>query len=310
MFVGGAQRSGTHALGHLLGSHSTLCMVPRELVVHCTPGGIPAFLRGEITAGALAQDLRGTWWKRTVAWDPGVTRGLFKLMEPDEHEAAVSAFEATAEADPWSAARTLVEALATASVRHSGKDGWVEMSPPNIAAAGELARLFPEARFVHIVRDGRDVACSLVRLPWGPRTLASALEHWAGSIEAAEAGARAAGHDRVLTLELERLVSGEPDQVYGELLAFTGLEDEPAMRGFLATELTAGRAHVGRWRVDVPAGEQARITELYGDLRERLRARGVGWIPAMCDDGPAYTPADDARPNPLDPWADGRAADA
>jgi hypothetical protein len=310
VFVGGAQRSGTHALGHLLGSHSRLFMIPRELVVHCTPGAIPGFLRGEVTAQALAEALRGKWWKRTVGWDPGITRGLFKLIDPEEHEAAVRAFEATAEADPPGAARALIEALAAPSFRRSGKAGWVEMSPTNIGAAGDLARLFPEARFVHIVRDGRDVACSIVPLPWGPRTLEHALAHWAKSLEAAAAGTRAAGRDRVLVLELERLVIGEPDRAYAELLEFAGLEDEPAMRRFLAEELTARRAHIGRWRIDVPVAEQDQLTELYRELRERLQAGGVTCVPTMRDDGPAYAPAPAEPPNPFDPWSDGRAADA
>ena len=50
-----------------------------------------------------------------------------------------------------------------------GKPGLVEMSSHNVREAQTLRRLFPEARFVHAVRDGRDAASSVVAKTWGPR---------------------------------------------------------------------------------------------------------------------------------------------
>lgn len=43
---------------------------------------------------------------------------------------------------------------------------FAEKSPSNSFIVPFLARAFPDARFVHIVRDGRDAALSLVRQPW------------------------------------------------------------------------------------------------------------------------------------------------
>lgn len=309
IFVGGAQRSGTHALGHLLGSHSSRFMIPREMVVHCAPRLIPGFVRGEVSAEALLEELRGRWWRRTAAWDPEITRGLFKLVGPGEYEMALTAFEARAGEDPLGAARALIEALAAPTFRESRKAGWVEMSPTNIAAAAELTRLFPDTRFVHIVRDGRDVASSMVSLPWGPQTFESALQHWRRSLQAAESATRAVDPERVLVIELERLVLSDRDAAYAELLDFVGVEDELPMRAFLATELTPERAHIGRWHKDVPAAEQGRITELYVELRERMQADGLGCVPALRDSGCQFAPRPDEPPNPLDPWSDGKAAD-
>jgi hypothetical protein len=41
-----------------------------------------------------------------------------------------------------------------------------------------IHRLFPDARFIHIVRDGRDVANSVIKLDWGPRDIIQAAEWW------------------------------------------------------------------------------------------------------------------------------------
>ena len=45
---------------------------------------------------------------------------------------------------------------------------------------GLLAGLFPEARYVHIVRDVRSVALSLVEMPeeWGTRTVPEGAARW------------------------------------------------------------------------------------------------------------------------------------
>ncbi len=41
-----------------------------------------------------------------------------------------------------------------------GKLRWAEKTPNHVLNMGELARAFPDARFIHVIRDGRDVALS------------------------------------------------------------------------------------------------------------------------------------------------------
>jgi hypothetical protein len=45
--------------------------------------------------------------------------------------------------------------------RRSGKQCWIERSGTSIEYLGELKRFFPDARFVHIHRDGREAALSM-----------------------------------------------------------------------------------------------------------------------------------------------------
>ena len=52
-----------------------------------------------------------------------------------------------------------------------------------------LAALFPEAVFIHLVRDGRDVACSFLELGWADSIEEAAL-HWRRRVTAG----RRAGH--------------------------------------------------------------------------------------------------------------------
>ena len=57
-----------------------------------------------------------------------------------------------------------------------------------------LHKTLPEARFVHVIRDGRAVALSLSGLSWGPQTAAEAADRWVADIERARKMARRLPH--------------------------------------------------------------------------------------------------------------------
>ena len=67
--------------------------------------------------------------------------------------------------------RTMLDTCA----RDAGKDMWVEKTPLHILHIPTIAKFFPDARFVHILRDGRDVVASMVEatsldpVAWGSR---------------------------------------------------------------------------------------------------------------------------------------------
>lgn len=47
-----------------------------------------------------------------------------------------------------------------------GKSSWVEQTPANINYIQEIIKVIPEAKFIHIIRDGRDVAISKRKIGW------------------------------------------------------------------------------------------------------------------------------------------------
>jgi Sulfotransferase family len=52
----------------------------------------------------------------------------------------------------------------------NGKERWGDKTPGYSMELPLLASLFPDARFVHLIRDGRDVALSLMEVPRPPRS--------------------------------------------------------------------------------------------------------------------------------------------
>ena len=77
---------------------------------------------------------------------------------------------------------------------------------------------------------------------------------------------------------MEDLIERDRDPQYARLLAFLGLEDDPAMRAYFDSEITPGRAHIGRWRSDVPAERLESFQAHYRELADGLRARGRPYL--------------------------------
>jgi hypothetical protein len=59
-----------------------------------------------------------------------------------------------------------VDSLFASAARRNGKDVWCEKTPHNLMHAPFLLEMLPHAIFVHIVRDPRAVAGSLLKQPW------------------------------------------------------------------------------------------------------------------------------------------------
>ena len=60
----------------------------------------------------------------------------------------------------------------------NGKTRYGDKTPNYVLKVQDLALHFPESRFVHLIRDGRDVALALRDVPWGPDTLEGRAEYW------------------------------------------------------------------------------------------------------------------------------------
>ena len=105
---------------------------------------------------------------------------------------------------------------------------WVDHTPSNFKRCLTMLRMFPEARFVHIVRDGRGVAASLLPLDWGPNDILTAAEFWMARCAAGLAAELRLGEERVLRVRYEDLLLS-PEAILREIAGFAGLTYEPAM---------------------------------------------------------------------------------
>jgi sulfotransferase family protein len=275
IFVGGTPYSGADVVADLLGGHPDVAMVPAALRFHTDLRGIPALLGGRIGLDDFLAELSGG--------------GIAERVGREALDTEIEAFRASYDADPIDSSRALFWSLVDAADGDSART-LVDASPGNLLEAHTIARLIPESRFVHVVRDGRDVAGAVVEDGFAER-MSAGLEWWADRLRDVERGLRgeedgaayAIPEGRVAIAALEGFARG----AFAALLDEVGLDAHPvpeadaARLERTATDIRHWRRHArgpAAWwlsrrytatlRELVEEGNQA--AELLLDLREKL----------------------------------------
>ena len=136
-FVVGLTRSGTTLLRMMLDAHRELTIPPET---HFVPDLIKAARNGGRTDAMLAALTDNRTWS-----DFGI--------DAEEMRSRLEAVEA---GDAAAAVRAFFDAYAA----RQGKARWGDKTPAYMLAVQRIGRTLPESRFVHLIRDGRDVALS------------------------------------------------------------------------------------------------------------------------------------------------------
>ena len=180
--------------------------------------------------------------------------------------------------------RFIVAAPFEAYAARQGKQRWGDKTPHYVHHIDHLLRLWPDARFVVLVRDGRDVALSLRRMPFGPNNAWAAAQWWARGVRA---GVRAQREhpEAVLTVRYEALAE-RPEQEVPRLCGFLGLgydadmlaldDVDPALivpdqAAWFPTLFDGiNTSAVGRWRREMSRRDRRVFAALAGAELEQL----------------------------------------
>lgn len=281
VFIGGFGRSGTHAMGPLIGAHPRYHLIETEARFYAVRDGLPDVIEGRAGMDQFLDKCRTVWWSR------GFMRpqGLHRLVEKEQLDAALERFSAGFEHDRWGAGRRLIEDLLDPGAEKEGKPSWVELTGRSILYAPALLRMFPRARFIHMVRDGRAVAAGHLKKIDMTDDPVEALSHWERSIRATDDAIRSVPEEAVLVVHLDDLVALDRESTYRRVVDFLEIEDDEPMRRWFDRRISADRAHTGKWRERMPPPEARRVDRRYRKLIRELRRDGVGWVPAPADDG-------------------------
>lgn len=108
------------------------------------------------------------------------------------------------------------------------KTRYGDKTPAYVHHVASLAALFAEARFVHLVRDGRDVTLSRLDHPTMSASLLELATLWKRGVEKGRREGRWLGPQRYLEIRYEDLV-GDPEGATRSLCLFIDLEVDPGM---------------------------------------------------------------------------------
>ena len=235
-FIVGAGRSGTTLLRLMLAGHSRLHIPPETW-----------FLRPLVRDFPLTGALTQPQFERAI--ETMVRHERWPDMNLAEDELRR---QAAALAQP-----TLVD-LIDLVYRHlldaSGKQRLGDKTPHYFAIVPELATLYPGAKFIHLVRDGRDVAISWIDAGW-QRYYEPGFEWPAAMVHLRRD--RAAYRERVLEVRYEDLVR-RPAETAHHICAFLGESFEQAMLDWQdRTGLVASRDRHLHARLQQPLSDDA-----------------------------------------------------
>ena len=157
----------------------------------------------------------------------------------------------------------------------AGKPRWGDKTPMYMRHLALLEELFPEAQYVHLIRDGRDAALSFLEMPEGtftrtwahPRTPAQFACLWRKEVGDARALGRRVGPTRYLEVRYEELVA-DAESVVREICTFAAVVFEPAMLDYTGSVDVSAKPHQQRlltppttgvrsWREDMSATDIA-----------------------------------------------------
>jgi hypothetical protein len=270
LFVVGAERSGTTMLRTMLDAHHDLAVLYEPHVVTELDSPAVRHADGSVHIGRFAKAFVEHRWFPRWEMTPGEVTDVLTDADPVYFCEAVRCLYAH-----------------YAAVRDKRRYG--DKSPSYIEQMVRIGETFSEARFVHLVRDGRDASRSLQQAPWGPDDFAGCVRQWRDWVQAGlRAGARL-GAERYLEIRYEELV-GDPRRVLAAVCGFADLAFDEQMLSFhqhaddvlryerpnyhpnLSAPLRAG---LRDWRRDLSQAEATEFEEIAGALSERLGYQSV-----------------------------------
>jgi Sulfotransferase family len=278
-FLVGVGRSGTTLLRLMLDSHPELTIPPET---HFVPELIEECRRQARAPEQLAELITSA-----RQWgDFGLDREELTARLRD--------------ADPLDAGNAL-RAFYGLYAERAGKPRWGDKTPIYVESMPDIQSALPEARFVHLIRDGRDVALSRMRRALDkPPPVWRIAENWKRRIEAARRDA--AELRRYLEVRYEDLVRDtEPTlrrvcelvelrfdpamldyhvraeerlrEMAGDLPARGGKALRPGAERLAAHALARERPRperIGAWREEMSPDDAAAFEEAAGDLLTEL----------------------------------------
>ena len=179
-----------------------------------------------------------------------------------------------------------IEAVYAAYADIRGKPRFGDKTPAYMERLDVLERAFPDALYVHLVRDGRDAGLSFLemrrraRFSWvRPRSLGAFAAQWHREVE----GARRFGRERVagryFELRYEDLVA-RPEPMLRAVCGFLELQFEPAMLGYHRwhdakrlpdhARLAAPPSPSQRWRDEMTLRDTECFEAIAGELLDEL----------------------------------------
>ena len=288
IFIGGTGRSGTTILGKLLHRHHQINLSKPVEIKFLTAGtGLLDLHRdpwisrsGKVNLKRngnflkFQKSVQQKWWERDgkkggkIGLSSGISRESWEILESklgenllvDRTMACQSFF------------RSFIDLQLISKPASTSKMLWLDTTPPNLMRADAISQLLPGSKFIHIIRDGRDVASSVIKERWGPDSFDEALIWWSKRMKKILENTQSL-NSRVLHVWFEDLVHFNRDVTLRKILDFLEVSEDDGIRKYFDEIVIPASANSGRWRNEVL--DEKKYERRYKELFNKLVKRGL-----------------------------------
>jgi Sulfotransferase family len=263
-FIVGVGRSGTTLLRLMLDAHPDLAIPPET-----------TFIPHVVETCQDAAD----------PWSCFVETLTSHRRWADSHVDGYALKERVAAIRPFSMSDAL-RAFYTLYAERFGKPRWGDKTTKYLLEMRLIQKLLPEARFIHLIRDGRDVALSVRDVRRVSNSVSDSAAWWVAKIM--EARRQATELPFYMEVRYEHLVL-DSEATLRKICAFIDLPWDPLMLHYyhtakdrLAESVTHGRrkhawttkppeaSRIGRWRTEMSASDRQAFERIAGEMLAQL----------------------------------------
>ena len=297
LFTGGSGRSGTTIIVNLLKSHPEIhSSLPREIKYLTSPYGLVDLnfgrpirleenfkrVRNNLVAriinriGKSKEErfltfLKSKWWSETGK--KGKPRGLVQGITEEQLAEISSRFSSSYKKDLLVASRQFFYDLSSCQFKKDTVRYFADSTPVNTMQAHFIYQLFPDALFINMIRDGRDVAYSVSKERWGPSDPFKGLKWWGNRVLVSHQSLSQLPDKQHLEIRLEELIVSDRETQYLKILNFLGISDHPSVREFFNLEMRPEKMSQGEWKEKVK--DPIAFDKEYDKVLSKLKQQGI-----------------------------------
>jgi len=267
VFITGCQRSGTTLLASMLGSHPNYVATPECQFKVNLASFLDSYKQLDKNAIKLAFDYLNHHF-RFLIWDIDLNEKTF--------------FENFLEYNLRSIVEYIVKEYAIQKF-NKNPTVWFDHDPESFKYRSIIFKHFPDAKFIHIVRDGRAVAASMFSLDWGPNNSFCAARKYKKNINQLLQAESELGSEKMLRIKYEDLLSS-PVETLKLICDWLQIEfhlNMPLAKGIITPEYTKlqhklvnqkpNKTRSDNWKQKMSDKEIRIFESIAGNLLENLR---------------------------------------
>lgn len=267
IFVVGCGRSGTTLLRLMLNSHSRIS-IPGETWY------FPEFHAERVAIEAWPE----SEWRECLT-ERIAASSVFPQLGVSR-QSLRSQLDSVKRAD-WS---SVISCANVAFARDEGKPRWGDKTPGYVRYLPLIKELFPDAKILHVIRDGRDVVLSFLQQWFGPNGILEGADYWRSDVERGRRDGPRVFGESYHEVRYEELVA-DPERVLrlvcsaiGETYERTMLDYHDSAHRYVIdeqqwhdrTKSAPTRERTERWRQEMSRNDQALFELAAGALLREL----------------------------------------